>query len=195
MRRALLVIVVVVVMAGCGGSDDAASSSPEGKKLVAALLTSYRSGSAKQAFTPSEARCIAEHAIDAAGTDAIDRSHVTPKDLNHGNSFPTLADKLPAGAVDDVSKAVAEAGCVDIGVVLLRSGVADDPAFARVAKAKVRCLFVTLGAPPAAHRAFADSLLGLPRGDREFNASFRDRATVLRALRRCHIDPTQIQSS
>ena len=192
MRRSLVVLFVVALLAACG-SDTAPSSTTDGKKYVAAILTSYRSSNAKDAFTPAEARCITEAAVDAVGIDALHTAKVKPSELATGSAFQTLGKKLSKATIDSVSAAIVDAHCIDVGTVLLRSGAGDGAAFSQVSKAKVRCIFLRLGRPQAAQRAFADSLLGLPRSDAEFTASFRKEAVLLRALTRCKVNPSQIK--
>jgi hypothetical protein len=82
---------------------------------------------------------------------------------------------------------------LSVGEVLLKSGAARSKAFAAVAPAKVRCIFVTLGAPTAAQQAFADSLLALPRSDAEFTESFRNIPKTTKALAKCKVDPKQMR--
>jgi hypothetical protein len=192
MRRSLLVLSVVVLLVACG-SETAPSSTADGKKYVAAIMTSYRSSNARNAFTPTEARCITEAAVDAVGIDALKAAKVQPSDLESGSAFQTLGRKLSKSSVDKVSAAIVDAHCIDVGTVLLRSGAGDGAAFSQIGKAKVRCVFRRLGVPVAAQRAFADSLLGLPRSDAEFTASFRKEAVLLHALTKCKVDPSQIK--
>ena len=191
MRRVLVVAIVAIALVSCG-ADNAASSTAEGKKYVDALMTSYRSGRAKDALTEPEARCIVEHAIDSAGTDAIKKAGLSPKDLDHGSAFQTLGTKLSGPTAKKVARSIADAKCLNPGEAVLRA-IGNDPAFAKIPKAKGRCLFLTLGAPAAADRAFADSLLGLPSGDQEYKETFQNRATALKAAMRCKVDPALLK--
>jgi hypothetical protein len=81
-----------------------------------------------------------------------------------------------------------DANCVNPGQVLLRSGVAQAKAFSKIAPAKVRCMFLKLGAPTAARQAFADSFLGVSSGDAEFSEAFRNKPKFLKAGSECKVD-------
>jgi uncharacterized protein YcfL len=81
MRRFLVVALVSVTLAACSSSGDAASSTTEGKKYVDALMKSYSASAAKKSITESEARCLSEATIDAAGIDALKTAKVMPADL------------------------------------------------------------------------------------------------------------------
>lgn len=189
MRRVLAAL-AVLVLAACG--SDTAASSGEGKKYVDALMTSYRSGKAKKAFTESEARCIVEHTINAVGVAAFRKAGLAPKDLDHGAAFQVVGKRMPASQSKKIASGIAAAKCVNPGEVLVRTGIGDSSAFKQIAPNKVRCFFVGLGSTPAADRSFADSLLGLPGGDQEFKAVFQTLATARAAGSRCKIDPKVI---
>ena len=156
-------------------------------------MKSYRASAAKKAITVSQACCISEAAIDAVGVDALQSAKVTPADLDHGSGFATLGKELSKDDVDGVATAIVDAKCLSVGEVLMKSGAAEAPAFAAVAPAKVRCIFITLGAPTAAQQAFADSLLGLPRADAEFSESFRNTPKTKKALAKCKVDPKLVR--
>ncbi len=185
MRRVLAVILVSVVVAACGSSGDAASQTTEAKKYVDALMTSYNGSQARQTVLPAEAHCLAVAAIDSVGVAALKKADLAPADLDHGSGFPTLADALPQR---DLAAAMVDAKCLNPGQVLVRGGVAKTKAFAKIPEAKVRCIFVKLGAASGAQKAFADSLLGRPQGETEFSAAFRDKPNVLRAGAECKVD-------
>jgi hypothetical protein len=192
MRRSSVLVFVMILFAACGGST-APSSTAEGKRYVDAIMTSYRTSGAQHAFTTGDARCMADAAIDAVGTDALRAAKLGPTVLQTGSPFQVLGRKLPKSSVERIAAALVAARCVPVGTVLLRAGAGDDQAFSQVSRSKVRCIFQRLGAPEAAQRAFADSLLGLSRADAEFTASFRTKAVVLRALSACKVDPKQLK--
>lgn len=192
MRRVLVLLMLTGVLAACG-SDGPASGTSEGRKYVDALMKSYRTGKAKNAFTESEARCIAENVIDTAGITVLKKAGVTPSNIDHGSAFAVLGSKLSSGQADTVTGALVEANCVNVGAILVKSGAGDSAAFSRVPKAKVRCIFAALGTPKAARQAFADSLLGLPRGDAEFKKSFQNQFNMMGALSKCKVDPSLLK--
>lgn len=191
MRRVIAFFIVIALaglfLAACG-SDGSASTTPEGKRYVAALMASYRASKAKQSLTESEARCLVERAVDTATVSAITRAGLTPKDLDHGSAFQAIGTKLTPARAKQVARALAEAQCLNPGLAVYR-GVKGTPAVRAIPDAKLRCIFVTLGEPAAADRAFADSLLGLPAGDREFRDTFQRRGPAVNAAKRCKVDP------
>lgn len=187
MRRFVVVILIALFAVACG-SDGSASSTAEGKKYVDAMMKSYGSSAAKKAINESQARCISVATIDAAGVDGLKKAGITPEGLSHGSSFNTVGKKLPKNAIGKVATAIVNAKCVNVGEVLLKSGAEQSAAFAAIPKTKVRCIFLTLAAPAAAQQAFADSLLGLSRGDTEFTASFRNEARTKKVLKQCKVD-------
>ena len=192
MRRLLVLVLVATVLAACG-SDRAASDTVAGKKYVDALMVSYRTGQAKNAFTPSQAQCLSERVVDAAGTAGLKDVGLKPSDLDHGSSFKTIGSKLSKADAKKVATAIVDGDCVNPGDALLKAGVGRNRAFVKFPKPAVTCLFRTLGRPQAARRAFADSLLGLPQGDAEFTKSFQDQKTFRRTAATCKVDPALLK--
>ncbi len=187
MRRLLAVILVSVVIAACGSSSDAASQTAEGKKYVDALMKSYNASQAKKSITEPEARCISEASIDELGVDTLKQAKTVPSDLDHGSGFATLAKNLSKADVARASTAIVDAKCLNPGEVLMRTGVAKAKAFVKIPEAKVRCIFVKLGAAGGARKAFADSLLGLAQGETEFAEAFRNKPKFLSAGADCGV--------
>lgn len=189
MRRVLAAL-AVLVLAACG--SDTAASSAEGKKYVDAMMASYRSGKATKAFTESEARCIVEHTVNSIGVSAFRNAGLTPKGLDHGAAFQVVGKRLPAAQSKKVAAGIAAGKCVNPGEVLLRTGIGDSTAFKRVPPAKLRCYLVKLGSTFGADRAFGDSLLALPGGDKKIRGVFLTPATTRAAGSKCKIDPKTI---
>ncbi len=192
MRRLLVLVLVTTLLVACG-SDGAASGTAAGKKYVDALMVSYRTGEAKNAFTPSQARCLSERVVDAVGTAGLKKVGLTPSDVDHGSSFKAIGSKLSKGDAKRVAAAIIDGACLNPGDALLKAGVGQNAAFVKFPKAKLTCLFRGLGRPRPARQAFADSLLGLPQGDAEFKTSFQDEKTFRKVAAKCQVDPALIK--
>ena len=194
MRRSLPVIVLLAVavttFSACG-SDGKASSTSDGKQYVDALVKGYDASNAKDVFSRPQAVCISTHVVDAVGVDALKKSGVSPTDLAGKGSFQLLGSKLSGADRQRVGNVFVSEECFQLVDVLLKSGAGST--FARVPKAKVRCIFTTLASPSAARQAFANSLLGRPGADAQVKTAFSNPLKIVDALSKCKVDPSLIR--
>lgn len=140
---------VMFALAACGGDDGGSggkdSQSDEGKAYVEAMMSSY---DASMGFDETQARCIAELAIDTVGVSTLKDAGITPENMDSSDNL--LADYTPTEAqADQLVDGVF--GCVDFGELMVAQMGSED---IDLPEDKVRCI----GDEMAKSDAFKDSM-------------------------------------
>lgn len=195
MRRFFAVTLVAVFLTACG-SDGGSASSSEGQKYVDAAMESYKSSkTANQAFTKSQAECVASGIVDTVGVDTLKSAGVTPSDFGESDGpFKALGSKLSRKQAEGVVSVITDGKCFDFTDLVTKSASSGSDAFGKLGKEKVRCLFDTLLADKAFKNAMVDSMLGKDSSDAAFQKAFGNQSRIFKIMSDCKISPNELGS-
>lgn len=194
MRRFFAVTLVAVFLAACGSSGGGGASSSEGQKYVDAAMKSYNSSKTpNQAFTKSQAECVASGLVDSVGVDTLKSAGVTPADFAKSEGpFKALGSKLSRKQAVGVVSVITDGKCFDFTDLVTKSASSGSAAFGKLSKAKVRCLFSTLLADKAFKNAMVDSMLGKSSSNAAFQKAFGNQSRIFGIMSDCKISPNEL---
>lgn len=193
MRRFFALTLVAVFLTACG-SDGGSASSTEGRKYVDAAMKSYKdSKSASQAFTRTQAECVAKGLVDSVGVDKLKAAGVTPSDFaESGGPFKAVGSKLSRKEAEGVVGVVTDGKCFDFTDLVTKSAASGSSTFAKLSKTKVHCLFATLLSDKAFKNAMVDSMLGKSSSSNAFQNAFGNKSRIFGIMSDCKISPNEI---
>lgn len=197
MRRFFALTLVAVFLAACGSGSSGGgggASSSEGQKYVDAAMKSYKaSSSAGRAFTKSQAECVASGLVDKVGVDTLKSAGVTPSDFaQSGGPFKALGSKLSRKQAVGVVSVITDGKCFNFADLVTKSASSGSGTFAKLTKAKVRCLFATLLADKSFKNAMVDSMLGKASSSAAFQKAFGNQSRIFRIMSDCKISPNEL---
>ncbi len=197
MRRFIAVMAISIIATACGSSGGSSSSS-DGKTYVDAMMKSYDADGAKSGFTRSQAQCVAEGVVNSVGADKFKSSGVTPAELakSGGDSpFSTIGKHLTQKEAEELVAVLTDGKCFNFTDLVVKQASKDSSGtFAKVAPAKVRCLFDELLANKAFKSAMVDSMLGRKSSSDAFKNAFGNQSEIFNIMGKCKLAPNELSN-
>lgn len=196
MRR-VMVIVFVGLLAACGSSSSSGSSGSG--PYVDAAMKSYddASGTVKDTFTRTQAKCLITGIVDGIGVDKLKSNGIEPGDLSKGTSpFKSLSNDLSKADAVRVASVITDGKCFDFADIVIKemSSSGTNP-FGQLSKTQVRCFFNQLLKESAVKKALAASILGQDTSSTALQGAFANQSKLFSILGDCNIKPSQLSGT